>query len=161
MDNATQQDVLAYLQAPDRITAALATTNEHNAPRIATIYYAVDDEFTFYFLTATNTQKYRNLTQDAGAAIAIGFGPGYTCIQGEGLASLLQKDSEEERNAIAMVKDRMQKYEEHTTWPIFQLEDYEAEQIAAFKFVPQTLELLNLDKNQNLPITDQTLLTIL
>src|SRR6056297_1910368 len=130
MDRATRQDVLNYLQAPDRVVAALASVNFDGSPRAATIYYFVDNDFNFYFLTAAHTQKYNNLTRNPDASIAIGFGPGYTCVQGEGTVELLEKGSEAEGLAIAHVKERMQTFAETTTWPIFQLEDFLTESIA-------------------------------
>lgn len=161
MDTETRRDILNFLKSTDNITAALATVTPEGAPRVATIYYFVDDEFNFYFLTATNTQKYNNLIENSAASLITGFGPGYTCVQGSGSATQLEKGSAEEKLAIARIKEHMRAFEEHTTWPIFQLEDYTSEALAAFKFTPDTLELLNLDKEQNLPLTDQTLLSIL
>jgi hypothetical protein len=120
----------------------------------------VDESFNFYFITATNTTKYRNLLKSSNAAIVTGFGPDYTTVQGQGAAILLDKDSTEEREAIAHIKKRLQDHNDET-WPVFQQDTYIGEPIAVFKFIPDTLQLLNLEQNNGLPVTTIETLQIL
>jgi len=151
---------LEFLTAPQRITAVIGSCPTDGNTHVATVYYHVDKNLHFYFLTATNTQKYRNLLENPNAAIVVGFGPDYTTVQGQGAATLLEKDSAEEREAIAHIKKRLQDHNDET-WPVFQLDDYVGESIAVFKFTPDTLQLLNLETNNELPLTKNQTLQIL
>jgi uncharacterized protein YhbP (UPF0306 family) len=148
-----KQDALTFLTKPDRLTAVIASCPLDGDVHAATVYYFVDDNFNFYFLTATNTQKYRNLLANQNAAIVVGFGPEQTTVQGRGSAVLLQKSSEEEKEAIAHIKTRLQNHN-NETWPIFQLDAYDAETIAVFKFIPDTLHMLNLEESSGLVVTN-------
>lgn len=149
-----------FLTKNDCLTAVIGTCPTDGDVHVATIYYHVDENFNFYFLTATNTQKYKNLLENPNAAIVVGFGPSYTTIQGQGTAILLEKSSEEENDAIARIKKRLQDHN-NELWPVFQLEAYEGQQIAVFKFIPQRLHLLNLEQNSGLAVTGEDVLQII
>jgi nitroimidazol reductase NimA-like FMN-containing flavoprotein (pyridoxamine 5'-phosphate oxidase superfamily) len=151
---------LEFLNEPTRITAVIGTSSLDNIPYTATVYYHIDEEFNFYFLTATGTQKYQNLHANPQASITIGFGPSYTTMQGGGPVQELAKGSEEEELAIANLKERLQKHG-NETWPIFQLDDFEGESIAVFKLNTLTLQLLNLDQDNGLAVTENDIQQIL
>ena len=151
---------LEFLNEPTRITAVIGTCSLDNIPYTATVYYWVDDEFNFYFLTATGTQKYENLQANPQAAITIGFGPSYTTMQGGGPVQELEKGSEEEKIVIAHLKKRLQEHG-NQTWPIFQLDDFRGESIAVFKLNTLTLQLLNLEQGNDLAVTDNDIRQIL
>jgi nitroimidazol reductase NimA-like FMN-containing flavoprotein (pyridoxamine 5'-phosphate oxidase superfamily) len=147
-----QKTALTFLTEPDRLTAVVGSSASDGNCHVATIYYYVDDNFNFYFLTGTHSQKYNNLLENSNAAMAVGFGPSQTTIQGQGAAMLLEKSSEEENEAIAHIKQRLQNHQ-NETWPIFQLDTYDSEAIAVFKFIPDTLQLLNLEHDCGLEVT--------
>lgn len=149
-----EKAALKFLTEPDRLTAVVGSCPPDGDTHVATVYYYVDDHFNFYFLTAANTQKYRNLLANSNAAIVIGFGPSHTTIQGRGTAELLEKSSEEENEAIAYIKKRLQDHNDET-WPVFQLGAYEGESIAVFKLTPDTLQLLNLEESSGLAVTQE------
>ena len=158
--NQTKDTVLKFLTEPERLTAVVGSCPADGDSHVATVYYYVDNDFNFYFLTATHTKKYQNLLDNPNAAIVIGFGPSYTTIQGQGTALLLEKASEEENEAIAHIKKRLQDHN-NETWPVFQLDEYDSESIAVFKFIPQTLELLNLEHESGLAMTTEETLQII
>ena len=143
---------LQFLKEPDCLTAVIGSCSTDGDTHVATVYYYVDDNFDFYFLTATHTRKYKNLLENPNAAIVVGFGPAYTTIQGRGSAVLLTKASAEEKEAIAHIKKRLQDHNDET-WPIFQLDSYAKESIAVFKFIPKKLQLLNLEQDNGLVVT--------
>lgn len=151
---------LEFLTEPDRLTAVVGSCPPDGDVHVATVYYYVDSDCNFYFLTATNTQKYTNLRANPNAAIVVGFGPSYTTIQGRGATKLLEKSSEEENEAIAHIKKRLQNHEDET-WPVFQLDAYERESIAVFQLTPDTLQLLNLEHNSGLAVTKEDVLQII
>lgn len=156
---AIKDNCLKFLQNEDHETAVLATASKDATPRAATIYYAVDEELNFYFLTATHTEKCKHLSENAKASLAIGFGPAYVTVQCQGEVQVFEKGSEEENFAISLIKSRMQ--ERGVTWPIFQLSQFDQESIVAYKFVPQTITLINLDETNGLPITKEGVVTVL
>ena len=151
---------LTFLTEPEQLTAVIGSCATDGDMHVATVYYYVDNDFCFYFLTATNTQKYKNLLENPNAAIVVGFGPSYTTIQGRGTTQLLTKSSKEENEAIAHIKNRLQEHA-NETWPIFQLDRYDSESIAVFKFLPDTLQLLNLEDSGDLVLTTENILQIL
>jgi len=151
---------LQFLTEPNRITAVIGSSPTDGDTHVATVFYYVDQDLNFYFVTATNTTKHRNLLENPNAAIVVGFGPSYTTIQGQGAARLLDKGSAEEREAIANIKHRLQNHNDDT-WPLFQLDAYEGESIAVFKLTPQKLQLLNLESNCGLAVTTEDILQII
>lgn len=150
----TKEAALTFLQQPDRLTAVIASCPGDGDTHAATVYYYVDSNFNFYFLTATNTKKYNNLLENPNAAIVVGFGPSYTTIQGQGVTQLLKKGSDEENQAIAHIKKRLQDHN-NETWPVFQLDAYDSETIAVFRLIPDQLTLLNLEETSGLTITKE------
>jgi len=149
-----QKNALAFLTESDRLTAVVGSCPKDGNSHVATVYYYVDNQFNFYFLTGTHSQKYNNLLENPNAAMVVGFGPSQTTIQGQGAAVLLEKSSEEENEAIAHIKQRLQNHQ-NETWPLFQLDTYDSESIAVFKFIPDTLQLLNLEHDGGLEVTAQ------
>ena len=158
--NDIKKTAFRFLSEPDRLTAVIGSCPGDGDTHVATVYYYVDDNFDFYFLTATHTKKYQNLLNNPNAAIVIGFGPSHTTIQGQGTAQLLEKASKEENEAIAHIKKRLQDHN-NETWPVFQLDTYESESIAVFKFTPQKLELLSLEYESGLAVTAEEILQII
>lgn len=154
------KSALKFLTDPERLTAVVGSCPGDGDTHVAAVYYYVDDHFNFYFLTATHTRKYENLLDNQNAAIVVGFGPSYTTIQGQGVAQLLEKSSEEESEAIAHIKKRLQDHN-NETWPVFQLDAYDRESIAVFKLIPDTLQLLNLEHQSGLAVTSENVLQII
>jgi len=155
-----RKTALQFLTEPNQITAVIGSCPNDGNTHVATVFYYVDREFNFYFLTAANTTKYRNLLENPNAAIVVGFGPAQTTIQGQGTTTLLKKASDEENNAIARIKKRLQDHN-NETWPVFQLDAYDSESIAVFKLTPDTLNLLNLEHSSGLAVTNEDVLPIL
>jgi len=151
---------LEFLTTPERIIAVIGSCPTNNNTHVATVYYYVDSTFTFFFLTASNSQKYRNLVESSNAAIATGFGPSETTVQAQGSVMPLDKDSTAERTAIACIKKRLRTYNDEA-WLVFQLDTYNSEAIAVFKFTPDTLHLMNLKQGNGLPTANAETLQIL
>ena len=147
MDNTQIKDfALRFLNEKENITAVIGTSTKEGMPHAAVIYYYVDEVFTFYFLTVTNTQKYKDLMENPNVSLAVGFGPAYITIQGQGTAEVISKGSEEENRTIVKINNRLREKDRH--WPVFQIPDLEKEEISVFKIMPHTLRLLNLNLNE-------------
>lgn len=151
---------LKFLTEPNNLTAVIGSCPGDGDTHVATVYYYADNSFNFYFLTATNTAKYKNLLENPNAAIVVGFGPSYTTIQGRGAVQLLTKSSAEENEAIVFIKKRLQDHN-NETWPVFKLDAYDSESIAVFKLIPNKLQLLNLEESSGLTVTTENVLQIL
>lgn len=158
--NQIKSMALTFLTEPERLTAVIGSCPTDGNTHAATVYYYVDTQFNFYFLTATNTQKYKNLQENSNAAIVVGFGPSQTTIQGQGSAMLLEKASLEEKEALVHIKKRLQEHNDET-WPIFQLDSYDRETIAVFKLVPDRLQLLNLEDSSGFAVTSEDIMQII
>lgn len=147
-----QGPVLNFLTQSQNIVATLSSCSKTGEPRSSVVYFWVDEELDFYFLTAADTKKYKNLLENPMASFAVGFGPEYVTVQAEGRATLLEKGSDEENNAIANIKNRL--LDNNVTWPIFQLSDYDNSAIAVFKITPASMTFLNLSASSALPMTE-------
>ena len=156
---AIQSAARDFLQNPNQLTAVIATSDRDGIPHAATVYYYLDRELTFYFLTATGTTKYDHLVTNPHTAIVVGTGPAEITIQGQGMSRLLKKGSNEE--AVAMVKIKKRLTEHDGTWPIFQVDQFDNESLAVFAFTPETLRLLNLDATSTLPQTVEEITNII
>lgn len=144
------QSALDFLKHPDNLTAVIATCVD-GLPHAATVYYAIKDDFTVYFLTAANTQKHHNLLANQHAALVVGFGPAHITLQGSGNATLLEKGSDEELFAISFIKSRLAKTS--ATWPVFQLSGADDDPITVFKLDLTELYLLNVEKDNGVSTT--------
>ena len=145
-DEQYKKAALKFLR--ENITAAIATSKDGTHLRAVTIYYDVDDDFNFYFLTAVNTGKYADLTENSNIGIAVGFGPPYITIQGGGVADLVESGSDEENEIIVNINKRLHPNDYH--WPLFQIPRFLNAEVAVFKMTPKWLVMLNLDKEGHL-----------
>lgn len=69
--------------------AALATADVHGIPYASTIYFVVDKDFNFFFVTKQETQKYKNLTDNKHAALTIHDTENQTTVQVTGSVKLI------------------------------------------------------------------------
>lgn len=65
----THKAALTFLE--EHKLAVLSTASEKGEVWGAAIYYAIDEEFNFYFFTHVESKKYRNLKQHPQAAITV------------------------------------------------------------------------------------------
>lgn len=123
----------------EHVTAAVATVSATGEPEIATMYYYTDDDFNFYFISAKNSQKLKNIEINKNVAIAVGFGPAPITVQAGGVAEISYDFNEEFVNKI------FEKINFHNLdqWPVLQLEK---EGLVLLKVKPKWLVLLNFDK---------------
>lgn len=77
-----KKNALAFLR--EHTTAVLATSSLSGEPQAAALYYDVDDDFNFYFISSKESQKAKNLMVNKRASIVVGFGAGVSTIQGAG-----------------------------------------------------------------------------
>lgn len=78
---------LEFLHAHDICT--LSTVSDDNTPESAAMYYAVDNDLNFYFLTKDNTSKYKNIENNKKASVVVMDSKTDQCIQMEGTGTVL------------------------------------------------------------------------
>jgi len=62
-------------------TGVLSTVSEDGTPWGSAIYFVVDDDFNFYFVTRVETTKYQNMSKNRLAALTIADGESQTTVQ--------------------------------------------------------------------------------
>ena len=142
-----QKEVLQFLR--DNSTAVVATCYD-DVPYGATVYFVVDNDFNFYFITRHNSNKYLNIHRNSKVAMVIGFGPEATTAQIEGAGELITDIDD-----AADIKERIQEhlgndFTHH--WPIEEITRYMDRKPALFKVTPSKILFTNLD-NQKYPNT--------
>ncbi len=65
----TKDDVLAFLKS--QFIMNIATVTKDGMPYSSTMLYAIDDDFTIYFVTHTDTKKVENLAYNPHISVAI------------------------------------------------------------------------------------------
>jgi nitroimidazol reductase NimA-like FMN-containing flavoprotein (pyridoxamine 5'-phosphate oxidase superfamily) len=139
----SKADALRFLK--DTITAVLATSF-NDEPHAATVYYYVDDQFNFYFLTKRNTSKYFNAELNPRAAVVVGTGPDHITVQVSGTMKLIVDEAE--KNGIVETFIERLSHNKVTVWPIEDIQKFKDRHIVAYKLVPKKLSYLNLDSKK-------------
>ena len=138
------KEALSFLQQNN--TAAI-TTVYRNIPFLSTIYYVVDEDFNFYFLTKRGTDKYLNLTLNSNVAVVVGTGPKQISVQARGNAEIL--DGKEKGLVIKKIIEMVEK-KEIKKIPIKEMNRFSPNgnilnTEVVVKVVPQQLIFMNLD----------------
>lgn len=132
-----QKHALVFLRK--HIAAVLATSSPSGEPQAATLYYDVDDEFNFYFITSKNSQKAINLSANKRASFVVGFGPTVSTIQGFGDVEIVENaDIDVFKNIIEKI--RLYEFDQ---LPLAQINKGE---FLTVKIKPRWLTWLNLDR---------------
>src|SRR3990167_9696266 len=61
--------------------AIVATASRRGEPQASTLFYAIDDDFTFNFITDNKSRKWKNLKENPHVALVIGTGPDVMTVQ--------------------------------------------------------------------------------
>lgn len=123
----------------DQITAAVSTVSPLGEPQVSTMYYYIDADFNFYFITAKGSKKLKNIESNQKVAIVVGFGPAPITVQAGGIAEINQDFKEE------LIDKIFKKINFHSLdqWPALKLQK---DGLVIFKVKPKWLTFLNFDK---------------
>ena len=137
----TREGALKFLQ--DNRTMVVASVSSDGEPQASTVYYIVDDEFNFYFITFNGSKKCENLKANGKVSFVVGFGPRPLTVQGGGKAVLI--DDKEAKVFLELVEKThaINPYE----WPVLELAK---EGFCTFKIIPSWLVWLNFDSEEHL-----------
>ena len=101
-----------YLQT--LVTAVLSTTSSDGKPSAAVIYYLVDQNLNFYFVSKSDTTKAKNLEQNNYAALTI-LEPGSSrTVQAAGTVEEIERP---ELHKELMTKISDINADDKTSWP--------------------------------------------
>lgn len=75
--------------------AVVSTLTEDNEPQGATVFYVVDDNLDFYFVTRKQTRKFKNIQNNPKVGIVVGAELAPATIQIQGKAELLENSEVE------------------------------------------------------------------
>lgn len=82
-----KQQALEFLKSHK--TAVVATVSKEGEPQASTVFYSIDDDFTFNFITDKSSRKFQNLQNNPRLAIVVGYGPDVITIQCGGRAEIV------------------------------------------------------------------------
>lgn len=123
-----------------KMIAVISTISSEEKPESATIYYDVDENFNFYFMTKIFTRKYANLEKNTEVALVIGTENEPITAQIQGKAKLIT-DNEEYNLKMEQLEKRFLKNE--YVAPLFQLNSGE-NKVVLFKVTPTWIRWLDL-----------------
>lgn len=126
--------------------AFIATVSEDEKPHGATIYYAVDNQLTFYFLTKSETFKYKNLQKNPNLTFVVTDEKTLKTIQANGIAEEIKNKSELSR-AMFLIAELHHNYSLRWSAPIYKIKKGNYRFI---KFTPQWIRLLNFSGWSNI-----------
>jgi uncharacterized pyridoxamine 5'-phosphate oxidase family protein len=75
-------------------SATVATVSADGTPSIAPIFFILDDDFSLYFVTKTDTQKFKNISACPDVAFCITEDKEMRTLQGRGTAHTLLDNAE-------------------------------------------------------------------
>jgi len=147
--NEIREEALKFLN--ENNTGVLATTF-NGEPHAATIYYTVDDNFSFYFITKRHTEKYQNLVLSGRVAFVVGTGPEYTTVQARGSVEPIKNGDIEK---VLEHFKKMPTLRRPKDWPLNVADVLRGKIPMIFKITPDELTFMNLD-DKNYPHSQGT-----
>jgi len=130
-----QKNFLAFLKSKN--VAILSTVSEDNQPMSATIYYTVDTDFNFYFMSK-KTRKLQNVKTNNKVALLINRENAPETAQIHGIAEEIQGGA-----AFDAIRDELIQSLLHNVFspPIFEIEDAD---IHIYKITPTWIRWFDL-----------------
>ena|SRR3989344_9660029 len=125
-------------------SAVVATASRSGEPQASTVFYAIDDDFTFNFTTDTKSRKLKNLKENPHVAIVVGTGPDVMTIQCGGHVEIIDylKDTDRAEKIIRKVIDNSKLYGNPPALPVLMNPDVE---LGVFIVKPEWMVMLNLE----------------
>ncbi|MFZ2522181.1 MAG: pyridoxamine 5'-phosphate oxidase family protein [Minisyncoccia bacterium] len=126
-------------------STAVVATSFNGDPRASTVYYFVDEDFNFYFVTKRKTSKYLNAELNPKVALVVGFGPEHISVSAHGRVELIVNDIEKQK-IISIIVGK-QNLMGVRLWPIDELRNLEGSHKVVLKVVPDEMFFMNLDSD--------------
>lgn len=127
-----------------KMTAVISTISPAGQPMSATIYFEVDENFIFYFMTKKFTRKYENLEKNPEVALVIGTENEPATVQLQGRAEKIL-DPKEFDMRMNLLRKRF--FKNDYVAPLFQLAP-EKNDMVLYRITPSWIRWLDLrDEN--------------
>ena len=137
-------DVIKFLKES---STAVVATSFRNDVRASTVYFTVDHEFNFYFVTKRKTSKYLNAEMNPQGAIVVGTGPEHITVQAHGRIDLIVNEVEKQKIIDLLIGK--QNLIGVKIWPIDEMKDMKYTQKVVFKITPDELYYMNIDSTRH------------
>ncbi|MBU6214895.1 pyridoxamine 5'-phosphate oxidase family protein [Patescibacteria group bacterium] len=118
----------------------LATSTIGGQPSVSPIYYGIYDDFSIYFVTSKNTQKYKNIISNGRVAFSVGAGPRYRVVSIHGTAHLVGHEHRDE--AIRYIEANVGT--PIAEWPISTIKSFGDGELQLLKISPTHVSYLDL-----------------
>lgn len=138
-----------YLFLKQNKSAVISTVNLENMPEGAEIYYGVDRDFNFYFVTGDKTRKYANIKRNPKAALTITDEYMLTTVQIEGAVeevTSVKKNSKSVKLLTEALTPTVRQTIAHIWDPIPPILKMENGKIVIFKIKPYWLRYANFNE---------------
>lgn len=133
-DEKTRKEVFEFLDK--HIVAVLATSSKTGTLQASAMYFIVDSDFNFFFLTKSNTQKFTNITESNKVAIIVVDNASPKSVEVEGTVDLTL-DVVKQREVTNNISEKSaQLGEAYWPPPVSQLKGGE---LMVFKVIPSAL----------------------
>lgn len=120
----------------------LSTTSSTGEPWGSTIVFACDEDFTFYFMTRSNTQKYKNIAANPKVALTVTDQAAQTTVQAAGTAEPVA--AEDMMNVVFQKLDKIKPTgTEHWIDPVYKIHEGD---YMILQFKPTTLQYANFSQ---------------
>jgi len=124
----------------------LATCTPEGVPFASPVYYGVYDDFTIYFITSSQTQKYKNISANNRVSFCVGTGPLYEVVNIHGTAQLV--DDEHREESIQFIRKHVTS--PMATWPIVKINALKSGALELYKISPTHVSYFNLESDDQL-----------
>ena len=153
-----QKLALEFLK--DHKTAVVATASRGGEPQAATVFYAIDDDFTFNFITDKISRKFKNLKENPHVAVVVGTGEDVRTVQCGGHVETVDylKDTDRAEGIIRKVIENIKLHSDPPAWPVLINPSVE---FGIFILKPSWMVFLNLEIQKNGDTTPYDYLKVL
>jgi general stress protein 26 len=138
IDEVVKTKFLNFLKS--KSVAVISTVSETCKPESATIYFAVDDDFTFYFMTKSFTRKYKNLEKNPEVSLVVGTENVPVTVQIQGRAERIEDEIEIDKR-LEQLRATFTKND--FVGPLFELVG-EKNEVLLFKITPSWIRWLDM-----------------
>jgi general stress protein 26 len=138
VDSEIKTKCMEFLQ--NKMTAVIATVTTANTPAASTIYFIIDEQFNFYFMTKKFTKKVESLETNQEVAMVIGYDNDPVTVQVHGTAEQIT-DAEEYARRLKELEKKF--FRNAYVAPLFQLSEQERD-LLIYKITPVWLRWLDL-----------------
>lgn len=141
-----KKEVLDFLQKHYLFT--LATVGEKYQPHAAVLYYFIDNDFNFYFITRKGSEKFRNLTNNSKVAFVVFEEELRQSVQAQGIGEIAEISGESENKIIQKLLENGHKKNMDSFVPLMSL--YTESSIVLFRVKIKSIKWLKVDKGDQM-----------